>query len=238
LEKAKQLKSSNLQLPSVLILCDADCRMLREQLQRRWSPESAAHAVFEYISGKPTLGLPGPNGPWIVQKGSPQQTTTINAVLILTVEDHWGHIGSARSRTLKISVVRNEGTAKHSLPDEALQALIDALARNVPKIRRTPMNAKNEQRWPDHEGGGELSGNRIKLSMLAFQDLLTGRITQAEFAARNEFAAEHIARLVARGHCLSNARIIKDPESDDDWIEFDFADIDPRSLRRLVEPGA
>lgn len=236
--KSKQLKSSNLLLPSVLILCDADCRMLREQLQQRWSPESAAHAVFDFISGRPTLGLPGPNGPWIIQKGSPQQSTTINAVLILTVEDRWGHFGSERSRNLKISVVRNEGAARHPLSDGALQALVDALATNVPKIHRTPMNAKKERPWTDHEGGGQLSGTRVRLSMLAFQDLLTGRTSQADFAARNEFTAKHIARLVAGGHCLSNAQIIKDAESDDDWIEFDFADIDPRSLRRLVEQGS
>lgn len=184
--KSKQLKSSNLLLPSVLILCDADCRMLREQLQQRWSPESAAHAVFDFISGRPTLGLPGPNGPWIIQKGSPQQSTTINAVLILTVEDRWGHFGSERSRNLKISVVRNEGAARHPLSDDALQALVDALATNVPKIHRTPMNAKKERPWTDHEGGGQLSGTRVRLSMLAFQDLLTGRTSQAEFAARNE----------------------------------------------------
>lgn len=233
--KAKQLKSSGLQLPSVLILCDADCRMLREQLQRRWSPESAAHAVFDFISGRPTLGLPGPNGPWIIQKGSPQQSTTINAVLILTIEDKWAQFGSDRSRNLKISVVRNEGAAKQPLSDKSLQALVEALATNVPKVHRTPMNAKNEQSWPDHEGGGQLSGTCIRLSLLAFQDLLTGRTSQVEFAARNEFTAEHIARLVAQGHSLSNARIIKDAESDDDWIEFDFADIDPRNLRRLIE---
>jgi hypothetical protein len=233
--KAKQLKSSNLQFPSVLILCDGDCRMLREQLQQSWSPESAVHAVFDFISGKPTLGLPGPNGPWIIQKGSPQQSTTINAVLILTVEDKSGHFGGERSRNLKIALVRNEGAARHPLSDGALKALVDALATNVPKIHRTPMNAKKEKSWTDHEGGGQLSGTRVKLSMLAFQDLLTGHTSQAEFAARNEFTAEHIARLVNRGHCLSSARIIKDGESDDDWIEFDFADTDPRGLRRLVE---
>jgi hypothetical protein len=49
--------------------------------------------------------------------------------------------------------------------------------------------------------------------------------------------AQPIARLIGRGHCLSNARIIKDQKLDDDWIEFEFADIDPRNLRRLVEPG-
>lgn len=235
--KAKQVKSSNLQLPSVVILCDADCRMLRDGPSRSWNPESAAHSVYDYISGRPTLGLPGPNGPWIVKNGAPQQSTTINAVLILTVEEKLGHFGGQLPQNLKVMVVKNEGAAKHSLSDEALQALIDALATNVPKIHRTPMNAKNERNWTDHEGGGELSANRVKLSMLAFQDLLTGRTSQAEFAARNEFTAQHIARLVNQGHCLSNARIIKDGDSDDDWIEFDFADIDPRDLRRLVETG-
>lgn len=235
--KANQVKSSSLQLPSVLILCDADCRMLRDEPSRPWNPESAAHSIFDYISGRPTLGLPGPNGPWILQKGAQQQSTTINAVLILTVEDKLAQFGVQRSRNLKIMVVPNQGTAKHPLSDRALQALVDALATDVPKILRTPMNAKNTRNWTDNEGRGELSGHRVKLSMLAFQDLLTGRTSQAEFAARNEFAAQHIARLVDRGHCLSNARIIKGSASDDDWIEFDFADIDPRNLRRLVELG-
>lgn len=99
------------------------------------------------------------------------------------------------------------------------------------------MNAKNESSWTDHEGAYVVSGQRVKLSMLAFQDLLTGRSSHADFAKRNDFAAQHIARLIARGHCLSNARIIKDGEADDDWIEFEFGDIDPRNLRRLLEPG-
>lgn len=235
--KAKQVKSSSLQLPSVVILCDADCRMLREQLQRRWSPDSAAHAVFDFISGRPTLGLPGPNGPWIIEKGAPQQSTTINAILILTVEDKLCHLGSQRSRNLKITIVKNQGIARYPLSDEALQALVDAIATDVPKILRAPMNAKHEKHWPDNEGGGELSGHRVKLSMLAFQDLLTGRTSHADFEKRNDFATQHITRLIARGHCLSNARIIKNGEADDDWIEFEFADVDPRNLRRLVEPG-
>lgn len=235
--KAKQVKSSSLPLPSVVILCDADCRMLRQQLQRRWSPDSAAHAVFDFISGRPTLRLPGPNGPWIIEKGAPQQSTTINAVVVLTVEDKLGQFGSQRSRNLKIAVVKNQGIAGHPLADEALQALVNAIATDVPKILRAPMNAKNESIWTDHEGAYVVSGHRVKLSMLAFQDLLTGRTSQADFAKRNDFAAQHIARLIARGHCLSSARVIKDSESDDDWIEFEFADIDPGNLRRLVEPG-
>lgn len=235
--KARQVKSSSLQMPAVLILCDADCRMLREGPSQPWDPQSAALSVLDYISGRPTLGIPGPNGPWVVQRGAPQQSTTINAVLILTVEDKLGQFGSQRSRNLKITIVKNQGTARYPLSDEALQALVDAIATDVPKILRAPMNAKNESTWTDHEGGGELSGHRVKLSMLAFQDLLAGRTSHADFAKRNDFAAEHIARLMARGHCLSGARVIKDGESDDDWIEFEFADIDPRNLRRLLEPG-
>lgn len=235
--KVSQIKSSNLQLPSVVILCDADCRMLREGPSRPWNPESATHSIFDYISGRPTLSVPGPDGPWILQKGAQQQSTTINAVLILTVEDKLGHFGVQRSRNLKVMVVMNQGAAKQPLSDRALQALVDALTTDVPKIHRTPMNAKNAPGWTDNEGGGELSSHRVKLSMLAFQDLLTGRISQADFAARNEFAAQHIARLVDRGHCLASARIIKDRESDDDWIEFEFGDIDPRNLRSLINSG-
>jgi len=233
--KAKQLKLSSLPLPSVLILCDADCQMLGQHASRARSPNSAAHAIFEFISGRPTLGFPHSDGPWILQRGSPQQSTTINAVLILTIEEDWHAFGGSRSRRLRVSVIRNQNIAKHPLSEEALQVLVDALASNVPRIQRTPVNAKNMPRRPENEGGGQASGTRIKLSLLSFQDLLSGRTSQQEFASRNGFAMEHIVRFVAQGLCLSNARIFKDPDSDDDWIEFDFGDIDPRDLRQLAK---
>jgi hypothetical protein len=238
-KKVKQLSASNLQLPAVVVLCDADCRMLRESLPAFQARDSAAHAIFDFISGRPTLSLPGPERPWIIERGAEQQTTSINAVIVLTIDEKWNHWPThSVQRNLKASVIQNLGKIKHPLDEGALEALVECLTNNLPIILRTPMNAKHDRRTSDNEGGGEVVGHRVKLSVLALQDLLTGRTPQETFVARHGFIAKHLARLAARGQCITGARVIKDENgNDDDWIELDFSGNDPRNLRPLVERG-
>lgn len=233
-KKVKQLASANLRMPSVVILCDADCRMLREPSRSlRSHGGTAVDAIFDFISGKPAIAIPG--SPWMLQQGVRQQTTSISAVVVMSIEEHWNYWAWPRTqRNLKLSVIRNEGQAKHALSDNALEALVNSLARDVPPILRAPMNAKRTHPLSDNEGGGEVTGSRVRLSLLAVQDLLTGRTTHEKFAQRHGFIAEHLVRLASRGQCISGARVIPDEQgNDDDWIELDFSGIDPRDLRRL-----
>lgn len=238
-KKVKQLSASSLNLPAIVVLCDADCRMLRESLPTFQAGGSAASAVFDFISGRPTRLLPGPGKPWIIEQGAEQQTTSINAVIVLTIDEKWNHWSTNRvQRSLKASVIRNLGKTKHPLADHALETLVERLTSNVPTILRTPMNAKQERRSSDNEGGGAVTDRRVKFSMLALQDLLTGRTSYDTFVARHGFIAEHLTRLAARGHCIAGARVIKDENGrDDDWIELDFSGLDPRKFRHLVERG-
>lgn len=238
-KKVKQLSASNLQLPAVLVLCDADCRMLRESLPTYHARGNAAHAIFDFISGRPTRSVPGPEKPWIIEQGAEQQTTSINAVIVLTIDENWNHWSTNRvERILKASVIQNLGKTKHALARGVLEALIDRLTSKVPPILRSPMNAKQDRRMSDNEGGGAVADHRVKFSMLALQDLLTGRTPHQTFVERHDFIAKHLARLAARGQCIAGARVIKDEMGkDDDWIELDFSGIDPRNLQNLVERG-
>jgi hypothetical protein len=235
-KKVKQVSGSDLQLPSVVVMCDADCRMLRDSLPTFQSRGGAAHAIFDFISGRPTRSVPGPGRPWILEHGAEQQTTSINAVIVLTVDEKRDNLSTRVQRRLKVSVIRNLGSTKHPMADGALDALVHCLTNNVPPILRTPMNARQAPRRPDNDGGGQVAGHRVRLSMLALQDVLTGRTPYEAFVARHGFVAEHLTRLATRGQCITSARVIKDENGrDDDWIELDFSGTDPRSLRNLVD---
>jgi hypothetical protein len=237
--KVKQLSASNLQLPGVVVLCDANCRMLQEPLQTFQTRESAVHAIFDFISGRPTRSLPGPGQPWIIERGAQQQTTSINAVVVLTIDEQWNHWPINRvQRSLKVSVIKNLGKCKYPLDDSSLQAFVGCLTSSVPPILRMPMNAKHIHPMSDNEGGGSVINQRIRFSKLALQDLLTGRTSYEKFVERHGFIAEHLIRLTERGQSIAGASVVKDENGrDDDWIEFDFSGTDPRHLRHLLERG-
>jgi len=236
--KAQQLSDADLQLPAVVVLCDADCRMLRETLSTHHDRDTLARAIFDHISGRPARSWPGPHGPWMVERGVKQQTTSINAVVILTVDEKWERLTNHVDRSVKASVIRNLGAAKFSLDDADLSSLVNRLQNDVPPVLRSPMNAKQKSRFSDNEGGGQVVGNRVKVSMLALQDLLTGRTSHETFVTRHGFIAEHLIRLAEQGHCISSLRVVKDEKGrDDDWVELDFSGIDPRNVKPLVERG-
>lgn len=98
------------------------------------------------------------------------------------------------------------------------------------------MNAKRDHLVSDNEGSATVFGHRVTISMLALQDLLTGRTPFETFVARHRFIAEHLARLAERGQCIADARAFKDERGrDDDRIELDFSGTDPRHIRPLVD---
>jgi hypothetical protein len=79
----------------------------------------------------------------------------------------WASSAASGREIWKITIVKNQGTARYpAWSDEALQALVDAIATDVPKILRAPMNAKNEVPGPTMKAAASCQ-HRVKLSMLS-----------------------------------------------------------------------
>lgn len=70
----------------------------------------------------------------------------------------------------------------------------------------------------------------IKLSLLGVQQVLTGEIEFAQFAADHSEVFTAIRNVVGEGAMLSDVRIEHAPDRDDDWIELIFDRIVPDRL--------
>ncbi len=234
-KKVSQISASRLALPGIVVLCDADCRMLRDTKRASWEKEGTFESIAQYIQGRPEVRY-GAHGPW-VQRGVPQQTTSLNAVLVLSIEETPYSQSQPIRRRLTGKLLENSANVKFSLSRESVDEFLHCFDQ-VPRIQRTPMNAKHISPYSDNTGGGSMSGNRIRLSLLCVQDLLAGKLSVEQFVAQNDFLAKQIRREVDMGRCISAATVVPSTDDeDDDWIEFDFSGIDPRNLVHLLDSG-
>lgn len=227
--KARQVNASGLCLPSILVICDNDCHILRHHKTAPWERKGTLQSISTHIQGRPSVSY---GGPWI-ERGAPQQTTAINAVFTLWVDEH-RHWPNGVTRALAGAFVPNDRKVKYTLSSQAMASFASIL-EGAPAFLRTPANARNANRWPEHFGGWAVSGSKLRLSKLAVQDLLTGKLSYEEFAAAHEFPIQQLQRLTAEGLSLKSIEVIDTPDVDDDWLELDFSANDPRSLGSFVD---
>ena len=82
-----------------------------------------------------------------------------------------------------------------------------------------------------------MSGNRVKMSLLTLQGLLTGRISQADFAEGHPELVGKLRRDESMGLAFSSVNIEFDENDDDDWVVFELGRSSPAGLAELLSPG-
>lgn len=79
-------------------------------------------------------------------------------------------------------------------------------------------------------GGGTRHALRAKFSLLTLQRILTGELKYDEFARDHTQLIQRIKKSMEDGAMISEVRIEKTPDRDDDWIEFVFGASAPEHL--------
>jgi hypothetical protein len=134
--------------------------------------------------------------------------------------------------------IKNVAQAHFPL-DDATLADVAAAVRYLPRIARTPVNARRKTKWPLYYGGFSIRGSnpmKIRMSLLSLQCLLSGDIPANKFAEGNPDLMKQFKLATDRGLIISAVRVERSTDEDDDWIEFELDQTAPtHTLRRL--PG-
>lgn len=221
--KHRQIKSADLGLPAIVILCDGGCRALSSTMFGPGAP-TLNNVIDAFL-----------NGNWFPQPGPPMRpkTSRINAVVIAAATERRDFSTSRTDRRVEVRYLCKRGGADYQLSDEAIDDLARAL-QLLPRPHIMPINARQDFKRPPFYGGGEIgshNGRRaVKISLLTLQALLAGNLTQAEFARDHEIIAKVISKHTAEGRMISKMEVEKCPEDDDDWVRIEFDEISPKNL--------
>lgn len=215
-DKTKQLRGTPEGAIRVLIICDGDCAILgRAQPMEGFSAQKIAEA---FLRGSQTIDL----------------------VLIVTVVEGSDLVWRRRDRRElhgSLFAAPKAARPKH-LTDTALAAVRNVLElalRQLPAPLMMPNNALRRNFDSDWSasmvGGYESSGNRIKVSARAVQELLAGTQSYEDFASAHgwdERQSNFFKHKLASGQLFKSVRIESlGQKYDDDWIEFEFGPPDP-----------
>jgi hypothetical protein len=222
LSKANQIKKSGLEMPAIVFLADNGCRALSRHGASPWNPVTYQNIIDQFLNGSGARHLLTPP----TQRSS-KRTTSLNAVYVLRVNNNGG---------LECDMTANTTQCKHPLPDTLTRAVERGL-RTIPLPMTTPANACSELKFPAKFGGCQMSGSRVKMSLLTLQGLLTGRISQADFAEGHPELVSKLCRDEAMGLAFSSVNIEFDESQDDDWVIFELGRSSPASLAELLSSG-
>lgn len=203
--KASQLRKSGFNGLKGIVLCDAGCGLLSK-------------------NGRPGLNL-GPNE---VISGFLDAKPQMDFVLLLRVKsDSAGLLGPEHTKIVSEMFISSINRCVDPLIDH-----LQGLAQQLPTPENTPINAySTEDEGKTFSGGGTMTAHKIKMSARAVLGVLSGRIKQEEFVRENEPFVKAFERMVAEGRVLSDAKVERVAERDDDWIEFCFSEADPAASR-------
>lgn len=205
-DKADQLKKSGHQGLKGIFLCDGGCRILHDK--RSHSSSYSVHEVITHFL---------------------QQHKSISFVVTLTVESN------PSSRTVS-EVHIEHGLYSAQIPTEshdALQRFVERFAVTLPLPEESPVNAMLQLRRPAgmtgrHMGNLTMSG-KIEMSARMLLEILAGQVTLEDFEAEYRMKPnENPFRLkLGQGRLISDVKIEKHPNKDDDRIIISFGEPDP-----------
>ena len=214
-DKDKQIARAELDLPSVVILCDADCDALHSTTSS-FRAQSAGQVVHTFLNVR-------------------GQSRRINGVVIWPVfSDHSPMSGKPRRYFTSAQQIKNVAEAHFPL-DDATLADVAAAASQLPQIARTPVNARRKTKWPLHYGGFSIRGvnpMQIRMSLLSLQYLLSGDIPANKFAEGNADLMKQFKLATDRGFIISGVHVERSTDEDDDWIEIELEQTAPTHILR------
>jgi hypothetical protein len=200
--KAHQLSQSQFAGIKGIILCDGGCDALSRTSQRGLN-FGANDIISKFLHDNGEIGF----------------------VLAVLIEgDRSGFSGPDHLRV----IAKPYSSRVDSSAGQLASYLRENLPRMLPNPENYPLGAYDlEAEGKSHNGGGTLSGNKIKMSSRAIMELLSGKMSQEDFIRDNPHVKDRFAGALRQGCMLKAAGIEGDPQRDDDWIEFTFSEPDP-----------
>lgn len=223
--KEKQISKSKLDLPSIVFLCDNDSHVLHHSEFKPQGIYGIDEFLSAFLDGRPHVSV----GPWVFQEKIERLGKRIHAVITLTVHQPYAVFYPKPQRRLRGRVVPAATCDPYIKSSEFLQLMNQAVDLLPPPVA-TSDNAMRNNRWPAYFGGGVMTMNKVKISLLTLQKLMTGEFSQAEFVNSHGEIAAHMKRLTKGGLMISNITIEKQTDTDDDWVAFEFDNIQPPRL--------
>jgi hypothetical protein len=227
--KNRQLKKSGMNLPAIVVVCDADCNVLSTRM-RGFDTVTADDIADMFLSGRRHIQ----KGPWLIQKGAAARSRRINAVHLWSLHEEWNTWKRGpEARSAKVTIVPNRGNAAHEMSSEVCMEVAQS-SRYLPPIVSMPFGALRVLRRPSFYGGYEMSGGqsgfKVKISLLTLQRLLSGEISADEFRKDHEELSSIIKAQADEGRMISKMEISHQANFDDDWVEITFGGQDPTKL--------
>jgi hypothetical protein len=200
--KASQIKKTGFQGLTGVILCDADCGLLRHA-ERQGLSLGGSQIISRFLQNESRVGF---------------------VMTLRVTSDHSGLLGPKHLKIVSQMYARKS----NSLTDFLQHDLAEAL----PRPETTPINAySTSDEGGSFAGGMTVTAHKIKMSARAVLEVLAGRVKQDDFARVNDGAVQHFARMLEQGRLLVDAKVERVSEKDDDWIEFEFSEPDPAISR-------
>jgi hypothetical protein len=216
-DKAAKLKEAGFTGPLGIILCDGDCELLQRD-SGRWS--GAWYGVSDVVE-------------WFLQ-----QNKHISFIEVLTIK-HDGNTLNIGPKHLTYRLQMYTNSALLSLDSEDLKPLM-ALPAAMPQPIKTAKNARCHLEWlqrtdkwdqgETHYGGMTPTMKEMKISLRTIHELLAGELEQKKFLEEYGHKGNTPFRqMLKQGRLIENVRVEKSetPESDDDWLIFEFGQPDP-----------
>jgi hypothetical protein len=205
-EKTEQLEKAQHHGLKGIVVCDGGCSVLG-RTGRRGMDVGQDEIISAFLAKHPSIAF------------------------VLTIVVTSERSGSLSSADLRIGV-KAHLQAIHRTAIPLVSLLRDSLPRQLPKPENTPINAHSVQGpGKSFNGGGTMSGRKIKLSARAVLGLLSGHVKQEHFLRDNQPFANAFDKFVRDGRLLEEVSIDHCPERDDDWMEFSFSDTDAAVAR-------
>lgn len=213
--KAQQLKKSDYKGTRAIFLCDGGCNLLTSSLHDCQSYNLNA-VVNEFF----------------------RQYSSIHFVLVFSVKETLYNSLVIKQKNIEVKIFFNPIPLKS--PDDLLN-LLNKFIAILPIPVNTPTNATYklskgfEEKGNSFYGGSMITSKTIKISSRGLLELLSGRVNQNKFLQDHCFAPtperpdnrNHFDLKLKEGKLITDVRLEKSTDKDDDWIVFEFGKPDP-----------
>jgi hypothetical protein len=211
--KDDQIARAKLELPAVVVLCDADCNSLHSRMPS-FGAQSAAQIIHTFLNIR-------------------RQSRRINGVSLWPVFCEFGPMNQRPPRYYTTpQTIANNASTYQSL-DENTLADVSAASIHLPPMAQAPHNARRKSKWPRHYGGYSVRGSnpmQIRMSLLSLQYLLSGSLPADKFVQGNASLMNQFKIATDRGFIITAARVARCENEDDDWIELELTQEAPSHL--------
>lgn len=217
--KVRQLKDAPSEALRLIIACDGGCALMGQS---------------------PYMRSPGTYNSREVTEDFLRQNSSIDAVLLVTIDEHRQVLGNTTTYRMKYDLVvaplgeRSQRMTSFAIAE--LEKLLRGAAEYVAQPVRSAYNAAIRCRipgcGPDMLGAYKVSGNKVSISSRALQRLLAGELTAHDFIeAHSSNGSSLVGNLLTRsvqlGQMITKVDIESAGDKDDDWITFTFGSPDP-----------